>query len=136
MHAHRVFIDSSFWIAFRNRHQTHHARASEIVQGLFQQRTEFLSTPFVFAEIHATFARSLPVREKIIADFWQNPLVHMAEVSLDDYHAAIMLLRKYNDKTYPFCDAVSFAVMQRLKIKRAAAFDHHFQQFGRFEILS
>jgi predicted nucleic acid-binding protein len=136
MHSHRVFIDSSFWIAFRNDEQTHHARAKEIVAGLFGERAEFLTTPFVFAEIHATFTRSPKIREKIISDFWENQLMHLAEVSAEDYQAAIALLRKHRDKTYPFCDAVSFIVMQRLKIERAAAFDAHFRQFGQFEILS
>jgi predicted nucleic acid-binding protein len=136
MHSHRVFIDSSFWIAFRNDEQTHHVRAKELVAGLFDERAEFLTTPFVFAEIHATFTRSQKIREKIISDFWENPLMHLAEVSAEDHQAAIALLRKYRDKTYPFCDAVSFIVMQRLKIERAAAFDVHFRQFGQFEVLS
>jgi predicted nucleic acid-binding protein len=136
MHSHRVFIDSSFWIAFRNNEQTHHVRANELVAGLFDERAEFLTTPFVFAEIHATFTRSQKIREKIISDFWENPLMHLAEVSTEDHQAAIALLRKYRDKTYPFCDAVSFIVMQRLKIERAAAFDVHFRQFGQFEVLS
>lgn len=136
MHGHRVFLDSSFWIAFRNDEQTHHARAREIVAGLFQERSEFLTTPFVFAEIHATFTRSPKIREQIISDFWENPLMHLAEVSTEDSRAAITLLRKHRDKTYPFCDAVSFVVMRRLGIKRAAAFDTHFHQVGQFEILS
>ena len=136
MHGHRVFIDSSFWIAFRSDEQTYHTRAREIVAGLFRERAEFLATPFVFAEIHATFTRSPKIREQIISDFWENPLMHLAEVSTEDSRAAIALLRKYSDKSYPFCDAVSFVVMQRLDIKRAAAFDAHFQQFGQFEILS
>ena len=31
MHQHRVFLDSSFWIAFRDDRQTHHAEARETV---------------------------------------------------------------------------------------------------------
>ena len=84
MHAHRVFIDSSLWIAFRNDKQTHHARAREIVLGLFRQRAEFISTPFVFAEVHATFSRSGAIREQVIADFWENQLMHLAEISTAD----------------------------------------------------
>ena len=135
MHAHRVFLDSSFWISFRDERQTHHARARELVAGLFRKREHFLSTPFVFAETHATFARSRLVREKIIADFWDNPLLHLTEVSDADHHEAIKLLRQHTDKTYPFCDAISFVVMRRLGVKRVAAFDDHFRQFGEFETI-
>jgi len=136
MHRNRVFIDSSFWIAFRNEKQTHHQRAREILTELFQQRTQFMATPFVFAEVHATFSRSKAIREQIIQDFWENRLMHLAEISNDDHQAAIALLREHQDKTYPFCDAVSFVVMRRLEVRRVAAFDDHFRQFGEFEVLS
>ena len=136
MHHHRIFLDSSFWIAFRNERQSHHGIAREIVNGLFRQRTQFISTPFVFAEVHATFSRSRTVREQIIADFWENPLLHMAEVSQADHQAAIALLRQHDDKSYPFCDAISFVIMERFEVKRVAAFDDHFRQFGGFEIIN
>lgn len=135
MHALRVFIDSSFWIAFRSDRQTHHARARELVNDLFRHRTQFISSPFVFAEVHATFSRSPALRERIIADFWENPLLHMAEVSQADQQAAIALLRQHEDKSYPFCDAISFVLMERLGVKRVAAFDDHFRQFGEFDVV-
>ena len=102
MHSHRVFLDSSFWIAFRDARQTHHSRARDCLAALFRERTHFVSTPFVFAETHATFARSQAVREKIIADFWENPLLHFAEVTDADHRAAIRLLRQDEDKSFPF----------------------------------
>jgi predicted nucleic acid-binding protein len=135
IHRHRVFIDSSFWIAFRSQRQTHHERARRIVENLFEERAQFLSTPFVFAEVHATFSRSVVVREQIIADFWENRLLHLAEISEGDHREAIALLRQHEDKSYPFCDAISFVIMQRFQVRRAAAFDDHFQQFGEFEVL-
>jgi len=136
IHRNRVFIDSSFWIAFRNERQTHHKRAREILSELFRQRTQFMATPFVFAEVHATFTRSGPIREQIIQDFWENQLMHLAEVSSEDHQQAIALLRRHDDKTYPFCDAISFVVMRRLEVRRVAAFDDHFHQFGEFQVLS
>ena len=135
MHSHRVFVDSSFWIAFRDARQTHHARARDCLTALFRERNHFVSTPFVFAETHATFARSPAVRERIIADFWENPLLHFAEVTDADHREAIRLLRQHADKSYPFCDAISFVVMRRLGVKRVAAFDDHFRQVGGFEVI-
>lgn len=135
MHRDRVFVDSSFWIALRHERQTHHLRARELLALLFRDRRQFLSTSLIFAEVHATFSRSSAVRERIIADFWENPLMHLPDISRTDHLAAIALLRKHADKTYPFCDAVSFVMMQRLGVTRVAAFDDHFRQFGGFEII-
>lgn len=81
------------------------------------------------------FARSQAVREQIIADFWENPLLHFAEVTDADHRAAIQLLRQHADKSYPFCDAISFVVMRRLGVKRVAAFDDHFRPVGGFEVI-
>ena len=94
-----------------------------------------MSPAFVFAETHATFARSLAVRERIIADLWEDPLLHLAEVTDADHRKAIALLRRHGDKSYPFCDAISFVVMQRLGVGRVAAFDDHFRQFGGFDMV-
>ncbi len=135
MHRHRVFVDSSFWIAFRDARQTHHARARDGLAALFRERSQFVSTAFVFAETHATFARSPAVRERIIADFWENPLLHFAEVTDADHREAIRWLRQHADKSYPFCDAISFVAMRRLGVKRVAAFDDHFRQGGGFEVI-
>jgi predicted nucleic acid-binding protein len=52
-----------------------------------------------------------------------------------DETRAIALVRAHDDKTYSLCDAQSFVVMERLRIKEAIAFDRHFQQYGRFKIL-
>jgi len=49
MHSHRVFLDSSFWIAFRDARQTHQARARECFAALFGERTHYVSTSLVSA---------------------------------------------------------------------------------------
>jgi len=44
-------------------------------------------------------------------------------------------LRAHEDKSYSLCDALSFVVMERLRIREAIAFDQHFRAYGRFTIL-
>lgn len=136
MHSHRVFLDASFWIAVRDEREACHAGARQVLLELFRHRSQFLTTTLVFAEIHAYFSRSLPKREQVLTDFWENPLVHFEPVSYADQQAAVMLLRQQRDKSYSFCDAVSFVILRRLEVRRVASLDDHFRQLGEFEVLS
>ena len=130
-----VFLDSSFWICLRNERELHHGRARELTAQLMRQRLSFVITPLVFAETHAYFARAPRRRRQILDDGERNPLISCEPLSPPDQRNATRLLRQHEDKSYSLCDAVSFVVMRRLGLKRAAAFDEHFQRFGEFEII-
>jgi predicted nucleic acid-binding protein len=52
-----------------------------------------------------------------------------------DEERAAALVRAHEDKSYSLCDALSFVVMERLRINEAIAFDRHFREYGRFTIL-
>jgi predicted nucleic acid-binding protein len=131
-----VFVDASFWIALRSRQEPEHKAARELAQRLAAERQPLLTTDLVFAEIHAYFSRWRRLREQILSDFWDSGLFQLRDTSFADKQAAVRLLRANDDKTYSFCDAVSFVVMQRLHLRRVASFDEHFRQHGGFEVLS
>ena len=132
----RIFLDASFWIAYRDERQELHPQAKEILPRVFGERVMFVTTLPVVCEIHAHFSRSRPKKRMIMDDFYSNPVVTIAEVSSVDQQEALKLLRVQQDKNYSLCDATSFVVMRRLQLKRALAFDDHFRQFGEFEIIS
>lgn len=48
-------------------------------------------------------------------------------VSLADEEKTKQIIRRYTDKPFSYTDAVSFAVMERLGVKEAFAFDPHIQ---------
>ena len=130
-----TFIDASFWIALRSRSAPEHQRAVAIGRRLAAERSFLACTDLVFAEIYAYFSRMRALREQVIADFWDNRIMRFQEATYQDKTEAIEVLRAHKDKTYSFCDAVSFMLMRRLKIRRAASFDIHFRQFGEFEVI-
>jgi predicted nucleic acid-binding protein len=132
----RVFIDSSFWITYREENEARWPEAQRIVAGLFRERTHFVTTLPVVCEIHAAFSRNQRKRAQVLKDLCNNPLVTIEDVSHQDQKAALGLLLLHTDKTYPLCDAITFVIMRRLKIERVAAFDVHFRQFGEFKIVS
>jgi uncharacterized protein len=129
-----IFLDASFWIAYRDAREPQWARAGKWVQQFFKERRKFVTTIPVFCEIHAHFAKHGERRKTIIADFWRNPLVQLEPLTETDYVQALTILDKNADKNYPFCDVLSFVVMRRLSLTQVAAFDQHFRQFGEFEV--
>ena len=136
MNRRRLFLDSSFWISLRDEKEPEHKRAGDIVRSLLDQKEHLVITPLIVAETHAYFARAPHRARQILDDFESNPVMICELLSPGDQQAAIRLLREQRDKSYSFCDAVSFAVMRRLGIKRVATFDEHFRQFGEFEVIS
>jgi len=40
------------------------------------------------------------------------------------------IVLRYRDKNFSLCDAVAFAVMERLRAETAFTFDRHFSQYG------
>lgn len=130
-----VFLDASFWVAYRDKDQTNHPNARQIVADLFHQRVHFTTTLPVICEIHAAFSRRNRIRAQILKDLWNNPVVRTEDISHQDEITAIEILHANGDKTYSLCDALSFVIMRRLNIRRAVSFDKHFRQFGEFEII-
>ena len=94
-----------------------------------------MTTLPVICEIHAAFSRNRRRRALVLEDLWNNPVVKIEGISHQDEASAIEILSANSDKTYSLCDALSFAVMRRLNIRRAVSFDKHFRQFGEFEII-
>ncbi len=130
-----VFLDASFWISYRDPRESNSQRARRALENEFQQRSNFVTTLPVICEIQAYFARHPTLRSMILNDLWHNPVLRIEEVTIDDQDQAIELLRSRRDKAYSLCDAISFIVIRRLGVRRAASFDEHFRQFGEFEIV-
>ena len=130
-----VLLDASFWIALRDAREPWHSRARQATEKLFRTRTRMVFTSFILAETHAYFSRSPALRQQILDDADKNPTLRWEPVLLSDETEALALLRQHRDKEYSLCDAISFVLMQRLGIRRAASFDQHFRQVGGIELV-
>jgi len=85
-------------------------------------------TNFIVAECHALSLARLGAR---LARNWLLSNIWVVErVTADDEATARDIIRKYTDKTFSYTDATSFAVMDRLGLRTAFAFDPHFRQYG------
>jgi len=131
----RIFMDSSFWILLRDETGPQHRRIVDVARQLLGNRTQLVVTELVLAETHAYFSRA-PLRSlQILDDFENNRAIHCEAARPVDQQEAIQLLRRYRDKAWSYCDAMSFAVMRRMGIRKAASADHHFRQIGEFEVI-
>jgi uncharacterized protein len=104
----QVLVDTSAVYALIDRDDTYHRRATNILRSLPQRGLTPLLTNFIVAECHALLLSRLGADER----------------------RAREVIQRYVDKTFSYTDATSFAVMERLHLGEAFAFDPHFQQFG------
>lgn len=132
----RVFVDTSGFYAALNRRDTHHRDAARLFQQARRERWFLFTTNFVLAESHALIlvrlgrARALDFLRATITG--STNVIRAAE---EDERRAREVIEQYQDKDFSYCDAVSFAVMERLDLQEAIAFDDHFRQYGAFTIL-
>ncbi|PID81804.1 hypothetical protein CSB20_01115 [bacterium DOLZORAL124_64_63] len=131
-----IFVDTSFWVAYRDERDANHARAKMIMAELCRARASLVITGHIFAETHAYFVRSVPKREQVIRDLLDNPVVSVMETDYRDRELALKWLGDYRDKAWSYVDALSFALIARMKIRAAVSFDQHFGQPGGFKCIS
>jgi uncharacterized protein len=124
----RVFVDTSAIYALLDRNDARHRAARAGLKRLQKARAEPILTNFIVAECHALLLVRLGVD---IAQRWLLGNVWSIErVTIEDEEFAREIVRKYVDKTFSYTDATSFAVIERIKVRRALAFDRHFEQYG------
>ncbi len=62
-------------------------------------------------------------------------LTRLLRITDEDLKQAWEVFQKFQDKEWSFTDCVSKVVIERLGIKVAFSFDHHFRQFGTVEVV-
>lgn len=129
-----IFVDTSFWVALRNRRDDHHAAARALLQA--NASVPLISTNHVRGETwtflrrragHAAAAQFLDFTEDAV----RLQVEHVDEATERD---AIGWLRRHDEREYSFVDATSFALMRRLGVGEAFAFDGGFAAAGFVEL--
>ena len=124
----QVLVDTSAIYALVDRDDTYHQKALTTLRSLSRRRLTPLLTNFLIAECHALLLSRLGAQT---ARVWlSNQVWPIERVSLQDEEKAKAIIQRYSDKTFSYTDATSFAVMKRLSIGEAFAFDPHFRQYG------
>ncbi len=129
-----IFVDTSAWFAAFVPNDPDAAAADA---WLAANAERLVTTDYIVDELLALlkvrneFERTRRLGARILDDSiarleWMTPF---------DIQAAWSSFRGFQDKQWSFTDCVSRAVMQRLKIPAAFAFDDHFRQFGTVSVV-
>lgn len=129
-----IFVDSSFWIALRNRRDVH---ATEAVALLRRFGTASLVTSNHVRGETWTFLRRRAGQRSAV--HFLNLLEHTPRLRVEFVdekleREALRWLRRHDERPYSFVDATSFVLMKRLRIKEALAFDGDFTAAGFVEL--
>ena len=128
----RILVDTSAVYALLDRSDRWHDAAKVALGRLRDRHAQPTLTNFIVAESHALLLSRLgaeSARTWLLTNVWS-----VERVSPQDEARAKEIIGQYSDKTFSFTDATSFAVMERLGLRSAFAFDPHFAQYG-FELV-
>ena len=92
-----------------------------------------VSETYTLIRVRARNGRELAVA---FLDDIRDGLCAVERVGPIDEARAMDLLRQYGDKSFSFCDALSFMAMERLGLTDALAFDEDFRSYGKIVVLS
>ena len=134
----RAFVDSGGFFACLVAEDACHARAAELFRRAREEGWRLVTTNAVVFETHALLVNRVRDGRAVALRYLDSVaagLCRVERVTKRDEARAVDLLTKHDDKSYSFCDALSFVVTERLRIKEAIAFDRHFREYGRLTIL-
>ncbi|MEW6108661.1 MAG: PIN domain-containing protein [Nitrospirota bacterium] len=127
-----IFVDAGAWIAITDRNDQHYKEAGRLYTKLILGREQLVTSDLVLVETYNLLLRTIGNEATISFADKLKVISYLKVVPIitQDWERAWKILEKYDDKDFSFTDCTSFALMERLKIGNAFAFDSHFRQFG------
>ena len=127
-----IFVDTGAWFAVAVRNDPDHAAA---MRWLARNREPLVTTDHVLAETATLIrmrdktARGHRLAVRLATSILKEEAAILQDVTGQDLQHALNVFRDYTDHLFSFVDCTSFAVMQRLGITHAFAFDRHFDEY-------
>jgi predicted nucleic acid-binding protein len=118
-----AYVDTSAFIAFADRSDTHH----DVFRRLFAGPPRLLTTPLVVAEGHGWFLKRYDrVRAlQFIALVEALIPLEILDIGLDDQAGGIQMLRRFSDQDLSLTDAVGLHVMKVHRVAQCWSTDRH-----------
>lgn len=125
-----VFVDTSAFYVLGSEADEHHRIAADVLAGLARERAVLCTSNFVLAETYGLMIRRCGrASAQAFLERVRDGLVQVHQATVEDQKRAEAILEQYDDQDFSYVDAVSFAVIERRKIRHAFALDSHFAVF-------
>jgi len=123
------FVDTSFWVGLQYRRDARHIAAADVWRSLAEP---LVTTNHVLGETWTFLRRRTghPEAVRFIAAALASPTLAIHRVDEAEEVEAWEWLRHHDEREYSFVDSTSFAVMRRLRLTEALAFDGDFAAAG------
>ncbi len=130
-----IYFDTGAFIALWVAKDGRHDAARVVLQSVRDERIRLFTSNFVLDEAvtHAGRLAGSRFAAERLRNILDSKTLTVLRPDERDERGALALYEKYADQKVSFTDAVSFALMRRNGIKRAFAFDRHFELAG-FEL--
>lgn len=132
-----LFLDASGWFAAISPREAEHATARQAYSAALTGARPIVTTLLVIAEVHTLVLRWRGVTDgQRLLDAAFDPTAHTIAATDPELVEAARhrWVHGYSSQPFSLCDAVSFEVMRRERIRFALTFDRHFEIAG-FETL-
>jgi predicted nucleic acid-binding protein len=129
-----IFVDTGAWYAYVDKSDAHHPAATQFIHTLttpLATSTYILDETVTLIKAHLGHRAAVLLGEKLR----QEQIAKLLRITEQDEQRAWEIFVRYHDKGFSFTDCTSFALMERLQIDTAFAFDEHSRQYGKFVVV-
>jgi hypothetical protein len=130
-----IFIDTGAFLGRYDERDPFHSRADRGWKRLDDEKLRCFTSSFVLDETFTLLARR--VTYEYAADkadtILGSKVLRILRPTAEDEFEAVRLFRKYADRRVSFTDCISFVLMRRQRLRKAFAYDVHFERAG-FEL--
>lgn len=129
-----IFADSSFWIGLFATRDSRHAPATQLLRehagSTFLTSNQICGETWTFLNSRYGHRSAMSFVDRLD----QTLRLRVAFVSEELEAEAWAWLRRHDEREYSFVDATSFALMRKLRVREAFAFDGDFTAAGFVEL--
>ena len=126
-----ILVDTSAWKALYDEMEVEQDRHRLAEQWFSTNRDALVTTNYIIDETLTLFLSKTDYELAVDVGnhLWREENARIVRVTEIDEAEAWRVFQRFNqDKDWSFTDCTSFAVMRRLGVAVAFAFDHHFEQ--------
>lgn len=129
-----TFLDTSAILAVLDSDDQRHPEADAIWRRLLGTNEPLLSSNYILVETFALVQRRLGMDAVQAVEREIVPLLNLHWLDAETHRASVTAWLATSRRRLSLVDCSSFEVMRRLNVRRAFAFDGHFEEHG-FDLL-